>query len=237
MNLEKSVLDLLEGLSSVDFNVVLQYSSFLLVIFWLVVVTWVWFDSSERTDNVFLRVLAVIVVLVTTIPGLIVYLILRPRSTSQEQYWSDLERRYLMYETAELQDCEVCGVMLQPGFVYCPSCRNEIKVKCSKCGVNIDKKWGNCPFCGEVNPNVSKVEEVVTEAVVKPPVKRIRYETFSEFARRQYYKYVGDREAKKAANTTTVASDNAEVMVESTVAVKPQKMKKGKRKNRNKNKK
>lgn len=188
MDLEKSVLDFLEGLGKVDFDMVLKYTSGLLVLFWLVVVAWVWFDASERTEKLLPRLLSVIVVLFGNIPGLIIYLILRPKMTLQEQYWSDLERRYLMYETADLQDCEKCGVMLQPGFVFCPNCDNEVKVKCSKCGVNIDKKWKRCPFCGDVNSSFTPVV-----------VKQIRYESFREFISRKYNEYKVKADAKRAA--------------------------------------
>ncbi|KKR06307.1 MAG: hypothetical protein UT34_C0001G0347 [candidate division WS6 bacterium GW2011_GWF2_39_15] len=175
MNLEKSVLDFIDGLSKVDFDVVIKYSSFVFLAFWIVVVAWVWIDSGERSDKIYLRILATLCVLIFNIPGLLIYLILRPKMTLQEQYWSDLERRYLMYETAELTDCMKCGNMLQPGFVYCPYCKTEVKVKCSNCGVNIDKRWENCPFCGDIN-----------SAFIPQVKKVVRYETFKEFVSRKF---------------------------------------------------
>lgn len=205
-------MDMLEGLSSINFDIVLKYSVFLLVGFWLVVVVWVWFDSSERTESYIARFLAALLVLVANIPGLIIYLILRPRLTVQEQYWSELERRYLMYETAELGDCDKCGNMMQPGFVYCPFCKEEVKVKCGSCGVNIDKRWVNCAYCGEENKSLKRngkeIENgVVGEKVVLEPEdgnsvaptivrKKIRYETFSEFMKRKIAQFREKREEK-----------------------------------------
>ncbi|MBI2356585.1 zinc ribbon domain-containing protein [Candidatus Dojkabacteria bacterium] len=218
MNLEKSVLDMFEGLSKVDFNVIIKYSGFLFIVFWFVVAAWAWFDCAERSEKVYVRILVTLLVLFGNIPGLIIYLILRPKITIQDQYWSDLERRYLMYETAELQDCDKCGTMLQPGFVYCPNCKNEIKVKCSNCGVNIDKKWKNCPFCGDVNT-----------AVVTTVVRNVRYESFGEFVSRKLGELKTKHEQRALTKQVTVKAN-----VTDSKKVKEKPAKKAKRKNKNK---
>lgn len=226
MNLEKTILDMFEGLSSIDFNIIIQYSSLLFVIFWLVVTVWVWFDSTERIDSFFLRLLAVVVVLFGNIPGLIIYLILRPKMTASERYWSDLERRYLMYETSELEDCEKCGEMLQPGFVFCPSCKEKVKVKCNQCGVNIDRKWKNCPYCGLQNADL-----------VQSSVKVVRYESFSEFLTRIFTTTKSNLAQKRALYKEELLRKSIQKQNEIEAKKSEKKSKKSRRKDKkNKNK-
>ena len=80
--------------------------------------------------------------------GWIIYLIIRPSETIDEIYWGDLERRYLKYETSELGDCPKCGTQLYPGYIYCPNCKQELKVKCTQCGVYVDTDHKFCTHCG-----------------------------------------------------------------------------------------
>lgn len=147
--MEQFILDLLDGIGSIDFKFVWQIFSYALVVFWLVVLYWVWLDSGDRTSNKTVRYLYVLLVASLNVIGWIIYLMIRPSQTIEEIYWADLERRYLKFETAELGDCPRCGTQLYPGYTYCPNCKYKLKRKCSKCEVFVDKKNKYCPYCGE----------------------------------------------------------------------------------------
>lgn len=162
MTPEKFLLNFIEGVGDVDFAFVIKLLIVLFIFFWVIVIGWAWNDASERSTNRVFRVLSVLLVALLNVPGLIIYLILRPKQTIAEIYWSDLERRYLKYETAELGDCHNCGFQLQPGFVNCPNCAAVIKVKCEGCGVYIDKDWKHCPFCSKSN-NLSGASRDLSE--------------------------------------------------------------------------
>lgn len=164
MNIEKFVLDFLEGVSTLNFNTISRYLGISLLVFWVVVVWWVWSDARERSSNVFFAIFSALLVLILNILGLVIYLIIRPKTTADEDYWSELERRYLKYETADLEDCPNCGLQLQPGFVFCPECKEEVKIKCPSCEVLIDKNWKNCAFCGEANGAFVASKTVVKSA-------------------------------------------------------------------------
>ncbi len=148
MNLENFVLGFFDFVGNIDFNVFGFVLAVLLLVFWLVLIGWVWIDSGERTSSIALRITYLILVIVLTIPGLIIYLIVRPSETIEQIYWADLERRYLKYETSELGACTKCGHQLLPGYVYCTNCGNEIRKKCPGCGVLINKGSKFCPYCG-----------------------------------------------------------------------------------------
>jgi hypothetical protein len=173
MNPEKFLLDFIESVGNVDFDLVIKVLAVLFGIFWLFVIGWVWSDAGDRSSNPVFKILSVGLVAVLNIPGLIIYLILRPKQTIAEIYWSDLERRYLRYETAELGDCFNCGFQLQPGFVHCPNCASVIKVKCTGCEVFIDKGWKYCPFCSKQNSLAGQVEDL-SEVEMEKRVKETR---------------------------------------------------------------
>ncbi len=167
-------MGIVESTGNVNFNTVMTALGVLFVIFWIIVVGWVWVDAGERSSNFIFRLGSVVLVSVLGILGLIIYLIIRPRQTIQEIYWSDLERRYLKYETAELDDCPNCGFQLQPGFVVCPDCQEVLKVKCQGCDVYIDREWKFCPFCTRKNGSVVEVDDFITEEEMEKKVQESR---------------------------------------------------------------
>ena len=176
MNLEKFVLDLLSGIVNIDFQFVLNIVGIGLLIFWVVVVSWVWLDSGERTSNVYKRIAYMLLVIVFNIIGWIIYLIIRPSETIEEIYWSDLERRYLKYETSELGDCPKCGYQLLPGFIFCPNCGFELKRKCSGCDVYVDRDYKYCPYCNNRVGYLSKEKEAPTTQIMEQQAQESRDE-------------------------------------------------------------
>ena len=195
MNLEDIILDFFDFVGNIDFNMFGTLFVVALVVFWLVIIGWVWVDSSERTSKKGLKVGYILLVIFFNIFGLIIYLIIRPSETIEEIYWEDLERRYLKYETSELGDCPRCGSQLYPGYVFCINCGYRLKVKCPQCGVLIDKDHVFCEYCGfkikeratvqEEHPTVKVMEEQITatkrEAEKTVESKMTKYKTGNSF--------------------------------------------------------
>lgn len=195
MNLEDIILDFFDFVGNIDFNMFGTLFIVALVVFWLVIIGWVWVDSSERTSKKGLKVGYILLVIFFNIFGLIIYLIIRPSETIEEIYWEDLERRYLKYETSELGDCPRCGSQLYPGYVFCTNCGYRLKVKCPQCGVLIDKDHVFCEYCGfkikeratvqEEHPTVKVMEEQITatkrEAEKTVESKMTKYKTGNSF--------------------------------------------------------
>lgn len=176
MNIEKFILDFLNGIVNVDFQFALNLVGIGLLIFWIVVISWVWLDAGERTSNIYKKVGYMLLVIVFNVIGWIIYLIIRPSETIEEIYWSDLERRYLKYETSELGDCPKCGCQLLPGFVFCPNCGFELKRKCSKCDVFVDRDYKYCPYCNNRVGYLSKEKEAPTAQIMEQQIKESRDE-------------------------------------------------------------
>jgi len=146
--METFLLNLLNGVGQINFQIVWKLLAVAFVIFWIVVLDWVWLDAGERTSNKTARIIYLLLVLIFNVFGWIMYLILRPSQTVEQIYWADLERRYLKYETSELGDCVKCGTQLYPGYTFCPNCGLDIKIKCESCNVYIEKNNEYCPYCG-----------------------------------------------------------------------------------------
>ena len=195
MNLEDIILDFFDFVGNIDFNMFGTLFIVALVVFWLVIIGWVWVDSSERTSKKGLKIGYILLVIFFNIFGLIIYLIIRPSETIEEIYWEDLDRRYLKYETSELGDCPRCGSQLYPGYVFCTNCGYRLKVKCPQCGVLIDKDHVFCEYCGfkikeratvqEEHPTVKVMEEQITatkrEAEKTVESKMTKYKTGNSF--------------------------------------------------------
>lgn len=195
MNLENIILDFFDFVGNIDFNMFGTLFIVALVVFWLVIIGWVWIDSSERTSKKGLKIGYILLVIFFNIFGLIIYLIIRPSETIEEIYWEDLERRYLKYETSELGDCPRCGSQLYPGYVFCTNCGYRLKVKCPQCGVLIDKDHVFCEYCGfkikekkeiqEEHPTVQAMEKQITatkrEAEKTVESRMTKYKTGNSF--------------------------------------------------------
>ena len=171
--METFLLNLLNGVEKINFQIVWTVLAIAFVIFWIIVLDWVWLDAGERTSNKTARIIYLLLVVFFNIFGWIMYLILRPSQTIEQIYWADLERRYLKYETSELGDCVKCGTQLYPGYTYCPTCGLDIKVKCKSCDVYIEKNSEYCPYCGVKTRNeiVELEEETPSREVMEQQIQ------------------------------------------------------------------
>jgi hypothetical protein len=167
MGFEEFILNLVEGVASANYNMLGTAFMLISIVFWLVVTSWIWVDSDERTTNKWMRLFYVLIGLIPVL-GWIIYLIVRPSETIDEIYWGDLERRYLKYEAKDLGDCPRCGTQLYPSFIFCPNCKKRLKRKCSECGVYVDMEYKYCTNCGnKMQKSIKKEKEVSKEEMQK----------------------------------------------------------------------
>ncbi|MDX9739308.1 MAG: zinc ribbon domain-containing protein [Candidatus Dojkabacteria bacterium] len=246
MNLENFVLGFFDFVGDLDFNMFGSILFVLLIVFWLVLIGWVWIDSGERTSNLTIRIVYLVLVLILNIPGLIIYLIIRPSETIDQIYWADLERRYLKYETSELGDCSKCGAQLLPGYVFCTNCGNEIKKECPKCKVMISKGSKFCAYCGtQVGYRSVKEDEYPTVQVMEQQIlatkeeasetvqsKRIRYKPSGSFIIK-----LGDMIISSWSRLISVIKERRKKESVEVVEVKPQVNVNSKKKKKNKKRK
>ena len=129
---------------------------------WLSLIFWAYRDIRTRTRDRFMRVLAVIVVAILFLPGILVYLVLRPSQTLEEEYQHSLEEEALLQSIEDAAVCPGCSRRIDPQWVACPSCHTKLKKTCEKCGKIIDIPWNLCPYCATPVSGMSKEASVIT---------------------------------------------------------------------------
>ncbi len=115
------------------------------------------------------QVLSIALVLVLQLPGLILYLLMRPKQTLAEKYERALEEEYLRRDIEDDHVCPHCQRGVEHDFIICPYCTTELRRRCPNCERTVDLTWALCPFCGssagvppqEVRPPTGRAREAV----------------------------------------------------------------------------
>jgi RNA polymerase subunit RPABC4/transcription elongation factor Spt4 len=139
------------------------------LLLWLSVVVWVYRDVRDRTRDSSLQVLSVFVVLTFfpgfNLPGLSLYLLMRPRETLEEAYARSLEEEALLRELGDEGSCLSCRRLVDKDFQYCPSCQTQLKDQCAKCERLLSFSWVACPTCGTARPGAVPAAQPVAAQV------------------------------------------------------------------------
>ena len=114
---------------------------------WFCLVVWTFRDIQKRTRDVLVQILATILVLLFNVPGLMLYLILRPPETLNEMYARNLGEETLLRELAQRDVCPHCQNKVEPDFRVCPICRTPLKESCPSCRKLTQLNWQACPYC------------------------------------------------------------------------------------------
>jgi hypothetical protein len=143
------------------------------LLLWLSIIVWVYRDIRDRTRDVGLQVLAVFVVMMFfpgfNIPGLALYLMLRPRDTLEEAYARSLEEEALLREIGDEGLCPSCRRFSEKNWRTCPFCQTQLKDVCAQCNQLLSFNWVACPFCGTqrrsaVSPDYTAARPAATTA-------------------------------------------------------------------------
>ena len=114
---------------------------------WISMIIWAYRDMKARSRDTFARMLAAVVVGILNVPGLLVYLILRPRETLTEQYERALEEEALLQTIEEKPVCSGCGHPIKEKWRICPYCHTKLKKPCDNCGELLELQWTICAYC------------------------------------------------------------------------------------------
>jgi hypothetical protein len=156
-------MDLLETVS----NVVVVVAAFLgafLAALWLSLVIWTFRDIRARSRDIFAQILATLVVAILNLPGLLIYMMVRPRETLAEAYDRSLEEEALLQSIEERESCPGCGQRAEHEWVICPYCHTQLKKTCHNCGRAIHLRWTVCPFCGSSDRPATSIPTPPTDA-------------------------------------------------------------------------
>jgi len=126
---------------------------------WLALVVWTWRDIRSRARDPLAQVLAVLVVAALNLPGVLVYLILRPAHTLEEEYQRTLEEESLLASIEDQALCPGCERRVKEDWQVCPNCHTKLKKSCQACGKLMELPWNICPYCGTPAPGVKREPE------------------------------------------------------------------------------
>jgi RNA polymerase subunit RPABC4/transcription elongation factor Spt4 len=139
---------------------------------WVSVVIWTFRDIRARSRDVFAQILATLVVLLFfplfPFPGLILYMLLRPRTTLEEIYERSLEEEALLQGIEERMACPGCNRRIEEQFMICPTCHTRLKKACPACGRLLHLRWNICPYCGAVQTSTKAATLLDTQRVPLP---------------------------------------------------------------------
>ncbi|HEX7101305.1 MAG TPA: zinc ribbon domain-containing protein [Nitrolancea sp.] len=120
-----------------------------LLALWFALIVWTFQDIQLRSRSVVAQIFSTLVVVLFFVPGVFIYMILRPRDTLDEAFQRSLEEEYLLQDLDELLLCPTCQHQVEADFVFCPHCRGALRGACVSCERLIDLRWDICPYCGE----------------------------------------------------------------------------------------
>ena len=145
--------------------IVTAWGGAFLAALWLSLVFWTYRDIRQRGRDPLTRILAVLVVAVLFLPGVVIYLILRPARTLEDEYQQTLEEEALLQSIEESPLCPGCGRRIKENWLVCPSCHTKLKKNCHQCGKLMELAWNLCPYCSTPAPGMRREKITLDEAL------------------------------------------------------------------------
>lgn len=151
--------------------IAVAFAAAFLAALWLSLIIWTYRDIRRRARDPLARILAVLVVAVLFLPGILVYLILRPQRTQEEEFQQTLEEEALLQSIEENAVCPGCGRRTHDDWVACPGCHTRLRKPCHQCGKLMELPWNLCPFCGTPAPGMRRENLSLEDAVRNLPIE------------------------------------------------------------------
>ncbi len=151
------------------FLLLIVIAGVLVAAFWLAMVIWAYRDMRARSRDPLAQVLVAVLVGLLSIPGFLIYIMLRPRETLSEAYERTLEEEALLQEIEDKPNCPSCGQRVQHDWQACPHCHARLKKACTHCDYLLEIPWNICPHCTTSQVNYTSDGTIATSSRhVKP---------------------------------------------------------------------
>jgi hypothetical protein len=138
-----------------------------LIAIWFALAAWTFRDIESRSRSVFTQVFSTLLVVLFFVPGLLLYLILRPKETLDQAFQRALEEEYLLQDLDDLPLCPGCQRAVDSDFVLCPHCQTRLRGACPACTRLIDLRWNVCPYCAV------PVDRTAIEGAAAEPIRML----------------------------------------------------------------
>jgi RNA polymerase subunit RPABC4/transcription elongation factor Spt4 len=145
-----------------------------LVALWLALVIWTFRDMRSRHHDRLVPILAALMVALLNLPGVLVYLILRPARTLEEEYQQTLEEEALLQSIEDQSVCPGCERHIKEDWLVCPSCQTKLRKRCHSCGRLMELPWNICPYCGTPAPGMRKEGATMDDVVRSLPEEKLK---------------------------------------------------------------
>jgi RNA polymerase subunit RPABC4/transcription elongation factor Spt4 len=117
---------------------------------WLALAFYVWRDARRRSRSRSVVALAALLGFFPPFLGPLIYFVLRPPRTLEEERALELEEQALLepvYDTVVSRPCPTCGRDIEQDFIICPYCRTQFARRCTNCDHSLRLGWQVCPYC------------------------------------------------------------------------------------------
>jgi RNA polymerase subunit RPABC4/transcription elongation factor Spt4 len=139
-----------------------------LIVLWFALVVWTYRDIGSRSNSVVTQVFATLLSFLFFIPGAMLYMLMRPRTTLDEAFQRSLEEEYLLQDIEETSLCPSCQRQVSDEYILCPHCQAGLKHACASCNQLVKNGWPICPYCGSDQSDLA----ISIRERVEPPAER-----------------------------------------------------------------
>lgn len=138
--------------------ILVGFGAAFVVALWVSLIIWTFHDIRSRSRDALVRILAVLVSAILFLPGVVIYMLLRPRTTLEYEYSRALEDEALLRRIEENPLCPGCGRRIEADWLVCPGCHVILKKPCVACGRPLQFSWDICPYCSREVEGVRGVD-------------------------------------------------------------------------------
>ncbi|MCY3836295.1 MAG: zinc ribbon domain-containing protein [Anaerolineaceae bacterium] len=123
------------------------YAAAVLLAIWATSIVWTYRDMQARSQHLWPRWFAAIFVGILTVPGMLIYWLMRPRETLKDSYARALEEEALLQEIERTASCPNCARATKKDWQICPQCHTQLRRSCHSCQTMLELEWSRCPSC------------------------------------------------------------------------------------------